>query len=45
MEGDGRPKVFLRPDGELAEKVRREAVEPLFPASGHEIGVRVRPVR
>ncbi|MEU1279245.1 CBS domain-containing protein [Streptomyces sp. NPDC005805] len=32
-------KVFLRPDEELAEEVRHEVVDRLFPVSGH--GVRV----
>ncbi|MCZ7417742.1 MULTISPECIES: CBS domain-containing protein [unclassified Streptomyces] len=34
-------KVFLRPDEELAEEVRRQVVEPLFPHRKPAVGVRV----
>ncbi|MFD5813005.1 CBS domain-containing protein [Streptomyces sp. NPDC127038] len=34
-------KVFLRPDDEIAEEVRRTVVSPLFPGFGHAIHVNV----
>lgn len=35
-------KVFLRPDEDLAEEVRREVIGPLFPTSAGSVEVRVR---
>lgn len=34
-------KVFLRPDEDIAEEIRRTVVSPLFPALGHALHVRV----
>ncbi|MEV4946758.1 CBS domain-containing protein [Streptomyces sp. NPDC053755] len=35
-------KVFLRPDEDLADDVRRDVIEHLFPLSRHRVDVRVR---
>ncbi|MEU1799451.1 CBS domain-containing protein [Streptomyces sp. NPDC019937] len=34
-------KVFLRPDQDIEEEIRRTVVSPLFPALGHALHVRV----